>query len=200
MLPNKEAKIIFSLVIISAILFVSAIFTINGTFAIDKDNNNSRWDIYFSGVDIRSNTTAKVDIVSNIINISDYNLKENSEVSFITKIKNEGTYDAILEKFIITDLSEIEVGTSSLGNTYTLADFIKVEIINASTNLANGIEVDTIAQKGDLLHKETENIVYIKISSLDKAELASDMQEVLDNNENKIKTNISISALYQQKK
>lgn len=198
---GKESKVISSLMFVSMALLAVALLTINSSFAVTALNDPSNWKVFFSDAEIRSKTNGDVEIISDIINF-DVVLKDfNEEFSFVTTINNDGTYNAYLEKMIISPLTDTVVGTSkTTGYTYTASDYINLQVINYEDNIANEIKANTEVKKGDLLNMGTENKILISVKYRDESSLTNDQLEVLNEYGKVFKLNLSINALYQQNK
>lgn len=197
MVLGREMKVIGVCVVCAMCLMLGALFTVNSSFAITASNDPNNWHVYFDSSYLKSDE--EIEFNNNMLNFSVELYGVGDEFRFTTSIKNAGTYDAYLSELKLTDLNNIVVGKSyTTGKTYTAADYVSFQVINLFDNEDNDIVGDTAVKKGDLLHMGTDNKILVSVK-LRSSSLDADMIDVLKDNNNRIRLDLSIIALYQQK-
>ena len=195
-------KVISHLFAISSILLAVACFTITSSFAFpDGVSALKKWNVYIEETE-EKDLNGDVFINNNYMNIN-VSLNQNNNIyKFVTKLKNDGSFDAKLSDIDITDISNVSIGTSKLsGITYYLSDYIDIYIKYKEDNSLNKVIEGNDLSLGDALIKNTSNSVIISIKLKDESNLTEDQISLLNSKPNgNLNFSLSIGLNYIEKK
>ena len=195
-----EGKVITGLFVTSILLVGFAFLAITSTFAYPTVNEVLRWDVKYSDVVIGNNKDGKVNVGTDTIDFSAKLDKFGETFSFVTSIKNDGNFDAILSEVKKTDLSKIEIGQSKkTGKIYYVSDYVSYLVTYSGNNNENGVIKDKQLKSGDLLYSGTENKVIVTLKYRNKNQLSEDALEVLKEYGYVFNLDLSLNTLYQER-
>lgn len=179
----KQNKIFGTLFALSSVLMAVACFTITNTFSYPSEPVKAKkWDVSIS--DVKTNTEEnKVSVVNDKMDIR-VTLNDFGELMLVnSNIVNNGSFNALLNKVEITDLSNTKIGISEeTGKNYYLSDYVEISLKYAKDNKTNKIETGSNVISGDLLGKYTKNEVVLSIKYKSLNELSEDALVVLKQN------------------
>lgn len=179
----KQNRIFGTLFALSSVLMAVACFTITNTFSYPSEPSKAKkWDVSIS--DVKTNTEEnKVSVVNDKMDIR-VTLNDFGELMLVnSNIVNNGSFNALLNKVEITDLSNTKIGISEeTGKNYYLSDYVEISLKYAKDNKTNKIETGSNVISGDLLGKYTKNEVVLSIKYKSLNELSEDALVVLKQN------------------
>lgn len=179
----KQNRIFGTLFALSSVLMAVACFTITNTFSYPSEPSKAKkWDVSIS--DVKTNTEEnKVSVVNDKMDIR-VTLNDFGELMLVnSNIVNNGSFNALLNKVEITDLSNTKIGISEeTGKNYYLSDYTEISLKYAKDNKTNKIETGSNVISGDLLGKYTKNEVVLSIKYKSLNELSEDALVVLKQN------------------
>lgn len=171
---DHKLTIIFAL---SCLLMTSAIMLISISFGSPYNNPIKDWNIYIEDVVTDLDYTFNDSLIEYKVTLD----KPGSINEIKYTIHNKGSYDAVLDEIIKTDLSKIEVGTIN-DHTYYLSDYIVTTIEYYLSNKTNNIKENDCLKNGDLLKRKTFNDIIIKLRYKNEDELNDEMILLLQDN------------------
>ena len=109
---RKDVRIISTFIFASILLVAVAFLTINNSFAYSEVKKNIEWSVYYGGATDKGSAEGKVNVSVDNIDIKVRLDKFGENYSVMVDAINSGSYNAVLDKFNVTDLSIVNRKTN----------------------------------------------------------------------------------------